>query len=90
MRDYPKGRLSKDEFRRFHERFFPSGDPSQFSEYFFKVFDTDHNDEINFREFIVPLSLTSRGDPVEKLECAYPSFPLHLPVDAQPSRSDSI
>ena len=89
MRDYPSGRLSREEFRRFHKRFFPSGDPSQFAEYFFGVFDTDDNGEISFKEFICPLSLTSRGNPDEKLECAYPSLPPRLPAGAQPSSNGS-
>jgi Ca2+-binding EF-hand superfamily protein len=79
-RDYPNGRLNKEEFRRFHQRFFPYGDPGQFAEYFFNVFDTDNNGEINFKEFICPLSLTLRGDPDEKLKCTYPSFPSILHV----------
>ena len=88
MRDYPKGYISKDEFGGFHGRFFPSGDSSQFIEYFFDVFDTDHNGEIDFKEFIRPFSITSRGDPDEKLECAYPSFPPRVAVGAQPSSND--
>jgi len=80
LRDYPSGRLNREQFRHFHQRFFPYGDPGQFAEYFFSVFDTDQDGEISFKEFICPLSLTLRGDPGEKLECAYPSFPPSLPV----------
>ena len=87
MRDYPEGRLSKNEF---HERFFPSGDASQFAEHLFDVLDTDHNGEIDFKEFIYPLSLMSRGDSDEKIKCAYPSFPLHLPAGAQPSAMTAV
>jgi len=70
MHDYPSGRLSKEQFQDFHERFFPSGDPSEFVGYFFEAFDTDHNGNINFTEFISPLSLISQGDPDKKLRCA--------------------
>ena len=90
MRDYPRGRLCRKEFTLFCSRFFPSGDPSQFSEYLFNVFDADHNDEISFKEFIVPLSLTSRGTPDKKLECAYPSFPPRLPIGAQSSSNAAV
>jgi Ca2+-binding EF-hand superfamily protein len=80
LRDYPNGRLNREQFRHFHQRCFPYGDPGQFAEYFFSVFDTDQNGEISFKEFICPLSLTLRGDPGEKLECTFPSFPPILPV----------
>ena len=79
MRDYPNGRLSREDFTLFCGRFFPSGDPSQFAEYLFDVFDTNQNDEIDFKEFIIPLSLTSRGTQDNKLKCASPSVPQRLP-----------
>lgn len=88
MQDYPNGRLNREEFVLFFERVFPSGNPSQFAEYLFGVFDADHNGAIDFKEFILPLSLVLRGTPDEKLQCAYllnPSTLCVVPLEAEPS-----
>ena len=85
LKDFPDGRLNRKEFADFHKRFFPSGDPSEFAEYFFDAFDSDRNGEINFREFICAFSLTSRGNPDVKLKCAYPSFSSHTSEESHPA-----
>ena len=50
-------------------QFFPLGDPSDFANFVFNVFDENHDGYINFKEFICGLSITSRGTLDEKLEC---------------------
>ena len=88
MQDYPNGRLDREQFSRRLEQFFPSGDPSRFAQYFFDICDLDQDGAINFKEFICPLSLISRGDPDQKLKCAYLLFPPILrvvPFEGAPS-----
>ena len=74
MKDCPAGQLDKTEFSRIYKQFFPFGDPGEFSEYVFDVFDVNKNGTIDFKEFICALSITSRGSLDEKLRCALPGF----------------
>ena len=63
--------MDQQSFSQIYKQFFPFGDPSSFSHHVFKVFDTDKNGKINFKEFLTALSVTSRGKLDEKLKWAF-------------------
>lgn len=67
----PNGVLSEDTFKEIYAQFFPQGDSSQYAHYVFKSFDHDQNGAISFEDFVVGLSVLSRGSLQEKLRWAF-------------------
>lgn len=71
LRDCPSGQLSEEEFAKVFKQFFPFGDPTDYCHYLFRVFDVDNSKYIDFKEFIIALSITSRGSLDQKLDWSF-------------------
>ncbi|QPG74726.1 hypothetical protein FOA43_002059 [Brettanomyces nanus] len=70
-RDAPSGRLTREDFIKIHEQFYPFGDPTEFATISFDAFDVNQLGYIDFKDFITSLSIASRGSMSEKLKWAF-------------------
>ncbi|OQR72122.1 neurocalcin-like [Tropilaelaps mercedesae] len=68
---YPKGRMSSDELQAMYAKLFPDGDANEFAENVFRVIDQDGDGTVDFREYLVSMSATLHGSPLEILRRAF-------------------
>jgi len=72
--DCPSGKLTRHKFMDMYKMFFTEGNAEEFCDLVFRAFDHDKNGYIDFREFLMAIDVTSRGDVKEKLRWAFQMY----------------
>ena len=63
--------LSRRKFYKVYKQFYPYGKPLNFSNLIFNTFDHDHDNSLDFHEFVKAISIVLHGNLEEKLKCAF-------------------
>ncbi len=73
-RNSKTGTMKVDDFKKLYSNFFPDGDPSEFAEHTFRVFDQNGDGILDFRELIVSMSVMKRGNVDDRLKWAFTMY----------------
>jgi Ca2+-binding EF-hand superfamily protein len=67
----PDGILRKDDLESMFLDMFPEGDAKIFTDNVFRTYDTNNDGTLDFREFMIGISVTSRGSFDQKIQWAF-------------------
>ena len=70
----PKGKLSRSHLLDLFTKVFPSGNAESFCSHIFRIFDSDGNDFLDFKEFLMALDIAQCQDERQKLEWSFRSI----------------
>ncbi|CAH1784584.1 unnamed protein product [Owenia fusiformis] len=71
IKDCPSGELSRAKFLDMYQELFPDGRAKSFYQHVFRTFDADDSGNIDFKEFLLAISITQSGNPEQKLDLAF-------------------
>ncbi|UJR21833.1 hypothetical protein I4U23_024907 [Adineta vaga] len=72
--DCPTGELTKKKFIQVYRQFFPNGQAEAFCTHIFRTFDADNSGKIDFKEFLMAINITAKGNPEKKLKWAFKMY----------------
>ena len=67
----PKGKLSRSHLLDLFTKVFPSGNAESFCSHIFRIFDSDGNNFLDFKEFLMALDIAQCQDERQKLEWSF-------------------
>ena len=77
LREYPDGKIDAKGFQDMMKKCYPDQDISKVEKHVFRMYDQNANGSIEFREFMIVLTVLSKGTPRENLEQIYRIFDIN-------------
>jgi len=77
LETHPEGRITKSDFRKMMEACYPSTDTEKLESHIFRMYDTNGDGYIDFREFMIVLYTFSNGTPKENLNQMFRVFDIN-------------
>jgi len=74
LKTYPKGRLTKQDVAKLYKKTYPKGDPAAVVDELFRVYDSDKDGTVDFREFLVGIGAAQHATEEQKLKLAFQIF----------------
>ena len=74
IQTYPDGKIDKKGFREMMQKAYPDQDIEKLEKHIFRMYDINSDGKIDFREFMIVLTVISKGTPQENLEQIFRIF----------------
>jgi len=74
---HPDGKITKSDFRKMMQACYPSTDTEKLESHIFRMYDTNEDGYIDFREFMIVLYTFSNGTPEENLNQMFRVFDIN-------------
>ena len=77
IKEYPDGKIDPNGFRIMMQKCFPDQDIERLEKHIFRMYDINKDGKIDFKEFMVVLTVISKGTPHENLEQIFRIFDIN-------------
>jgi len=74
---HPDGKITKNDFKHMMQACFPDADTAKLQSHIFRMYDTNDDGHIDFREFMIVLYVMSNGTPEENLKQIFRIFDIN-------------
>jgi len=77
LQKHPDGRISKKSFHTMMKECYPGADTEKLERHIFRMYDSNEDGHIDFREFMIVLYIMSNGSPEENLKQIFRVFDIN-------------
>ena len=88
--EHSDGKITKSDFKRMMEACFPGADSGKLQSHIFRMYDTNDDGHIDFREFMIVLYVLSNGSPEDNLKQLFRIFDIDSDGAVSPKELERI